>query len=374
MTNPLQIQTPQIGPTAVVPAHNAFASGFELVTLALQKRQELQQAREDLARKREEFELHRKIAGTQLAGMELDNEKKKRDFKTQEEDLAAQDQALQLYTGNLPQLHDARGIGEVIARVKDPKVAAHFYSLLQQGAQAQNAATPTYQFQQAGTPTGGTEIVGFDPKNPTQTVGTGRPGPPDAASRRIPVITEREKASAAVGAIRANAIVNRLEAADPTIGARVAGKVAVRKSIIQGIVRRVTGTSPEEANFLAEAEIEKSMTPDELEYYVGAKQWMGAVLPGLAGKQVTGREFMIQAPAFFSLGSGNPKVVGNRLAARTSRTRGFITEAGDAMTERLPELQDVDLSPYGLGTVVLPDNTQHVITPGKAKYHPRFRP
>jgi hypothetical protein len=92
----------------------------------------------------------------------------------------------------------------------------------------------------------------------------------------------------------------------------------------------------------------------------------------LSGKQVTAREFAMQAPPYFSMGGSNPQVLAARRKARATRTKGFMAEAGDAMAERMPEVADPQ--EYGLGTVVLPDSTQHVITPGKARYHPRFRP
>lgn len=349
------VERPQISP------------GIALILHALQQRQELGLARQKLAQDQQEFELRSKIAGTQLEGMKLENEKRKRDFKQQDEDLAAQDEALRIYTGSLPQLGDPQGIGTVIAGIKDPKVAAHFYTLLQEGQKVMGAVTPSYEIRP-----GATEYVGINPKKPTDTVPTGVKVPIDAASRRIPVVTEREKASAAVGAIRANALINRLDTTDPTIGARVAQKAANRKSIISGLMRRLTGTSQEDANLLAESQIEQSMTPDELEYYVAGKQLLSSILPGLSGKQVTAREYVMHAPAYLSLGSTNPRVIQSRAQARSTRIRGFIAEAGEAMAERIPELQGIDLTPYGLGSVTLPDNTVHEITPGRARFHPKF--
>lgn len=366
----IPIQTPQIGTTGVVQQPGvleSLLSGFQVVQLALQKRQELEQARQELAQRREQFELNKKIAGSQLAGAALDQEKKKRDMKAEEDRLAARTEALHLFTGSIPDLNTPEGIGRVIAKIKDPLVAAEFYTFLQDAQKAQGAVTPTYELRPSTT-----EYVGINPKKPTETVRTGVPVPPDAASRRIPVVTEREKASAAVAVIRANAMINQLEAADPTIGQRVARKAAVRKSLISGITRRLTGTSTEDANLLVESQIEQSMTPEELQYYVAGKQLLSGILPGLSGKQVTAREYAMHAPAYLSMGSSNPAVIQSRAKARATRIRNFIAEAGEAFPERLPELQDVDLSPYGLGTVVLPDSTVHQITPGKARYHPRF--
>ena len=360
----IPIQTPQLGSTGLVPAGPNIV---EIIAHAIQKRQELEQARAELAQKREEFELNKKIAGTQLAGMELDQEKKKRDFKAQEEDLQAQDEALRLFTGGLAQHNDPAAWGTIIAGVKDKRVATHLMGRLSEMAALQNATTHPSQV----VPTAEGTYGLIDTRDAT-TRQTNLHVPPDAASRRIPVVTEREKASAAVSSIRANAAINQLETADPTIGQRVARKAALRKSVISGLMRRLTGTSQEDANLLAESQIEQSMSPEELQYYVAGKQLLSGILPGLSGKQVTAREYVMHAPAYLSMGSTNPEVVKSRARARATRIKSFMAEAGDAMAERLPELQDVDLTPYGLGTVVLPDSSVHHITPGKARFHPRF--
>lgn len=352
MTNPIQSPNVQIHPQ-FTPYQGT--PGVELLLQALQHRQEIGLRKKQLQREQEQFELNKKLAGPQMEGMLLENDKKKRDLKNQEDDLAASDQALQLYTGNLSRLHDDQGIGEVLAGIKDPKVATHFYRYLKAGIDISNAQAPTYDLKTSPGATGD-EYVAINSRDPTKNVRTGvrAPDASDSATRRIPVVTEREKASAALGAIRANAIISRVEAVDPTIGQRVARKVAVRKSLVSGIMRRVAGTTQEDANFAAEQQIEASMAPDELEYYVAAKGWLGAVLPGLSGKQVTGREYMMQAPAYFSMGSGNPGVTANRAAARVARSRSFAKEAGDAMNERQAEIAElaglgIDLSQYGLG-------------------------
>lgn len=357
MTAPgaIPINQPNIGTTGVL-ERPQVSPGLQLILQALQRRQELNLQRQKLVQDREEFELRKKIAGTQMEGMELENEKKKREFKEHEEDLAAQDEALRVYTGSLPQLGDSQGIGTVIAGIKDPKVAGHFYTLLQSGIQAANAVTPNQEIRVSpGQTPSGFEYVGINPRDPTKHTRTGVAATdPNAPQGRVPIVTEREKASAAVGAIRANEIINRIERTDPNIGARVAQKVAVRKSVISGLMRRLAGTSQEDATLLAESEIEKSMSPQELEYYVAAKQYMSATIPGLSGKQVTAREYAMHAPSYFSMGSSNPGVIASRLKARNTRIRGNIKEAGDAFAERLQELSDVDLTPYGIGTTVQP--------------------
>lgn len=126
----IPITTPQIGATGVVPsgAEQALSQAkawFDVAAMAMQRRQELDIAREKLAQDREQFELQKKIAGPTIAGMELDNERKKRDFQRQDEDYAAQDEALKIFTGALPQAHDMQAWGQVIAGVKDPAVGRH---------------------------------------------------------------------------------------------------------------------------------------------------------------------------------------------------------------------------------------------------------
>lgn len=326
--------------------------GIELLIKTLQQRQELDLAKKKNEREMQQFELQKKLVGSEIAGNDLVNEQRKRQLQAQTDDLLAQDTAHQLFAGNLPRVHDMQGWGEVIAGVKDKAVGAHLMNYLKDyytTAGAQPSST-IVQGPVAGSPSG-YGFTAIDPRNPSA---GGTPtgvaaSNPNAPSQRIPVVTEREKASAAVGAIRANTIISRLETSDPSIGQRVARKVAIRRSLIGGIMRRVVGTSQEDANFQAEQQIEQSMSPDELEYYVAGKQWLGAVLPGLSGKQVTGREYMMQAPAYLSMGSNSPGVLANRAQARIARTRGFATEAGDAMQERLGELQGIDLSTYGLG-------------------------
>ena len=323
---------------------------LKLLIQALQHRQEIDIQRQQLKKEFEQLDLNKKLAGPQAEAVMLENEKRKRDLREHEEDLVASDQALQLYTGNLPRLGDAQGIGEVIAGIKDPKVAAHFYTLVTQGIKTYNDVTPNFQFRDVPgqTPTG-QEVVGFNPQDPTKPVRTGVAAQkPTEAIGRIPVVTEREKASSAVGAIQANTIVNRVEALAPDIAARVARKVALRKGIFTGIIHRLSGTSREDADLLTEQAIEQSMDPQELEFYQAAKQWLANVIPGIAGKQMTAREYAIQAPAYFSMGGGTPTVTANRRKARITRTRGLIAEAGEAFTERIPEVQDL-LGDYGIG-------------------------
>jgi hypothetical protein len=136
---------PQIGSTGFIQQPGTAEQVAPLLQ-ALAQRQRLDLARQELAQKQQEWEIQKRVLGTQAEGMELANEQRKREFQAQDEDLVARDQALQLYTGNLPRLGDSKGIGEVLARIKDPAVAAHFYEFVKEGiglTQAQATASLT---------------------------------------------------------------------------------------------------------------------------------------------------------------------------------------------------------------------------------------
>lgn len=123
-----------ISPPLAPPAPSGveqFFKGYEVVALALQRRAELEQAKQQLLQDREKFELQKKLTGTQISGMELEQEKMKRQFKAQDEDLVAQDEALRIFTGNLPTANDPKAWGQVIANVKDPLVGGHLMNLIQ---------------------------------------------------------------------------------------------------------------------------------------------------------------------------------------------------------------------------------------------------
>jgi hypothetical protein len=173
--------------------------------------------------------------------------------------------------------------------------------------------------------------------------------PPVSPNVTLGAVQEREKASAALAAQDANTIINRLEDADPNIAARVAQKAAAHRSLLAALARRVAGISDEEASYQIESQIEQSMTPQELEYYTAAKQYLGGILPGLSGKTVTAREFMMQAPAFFSMGGASPSVSANRRAARERRIRSFVAEAGRAgarVTQTPPPADEENYDDY----------------------------
>jgi len=133
----IPIAPPNIGTTGVVEQPGA-GQGLQLIALALQKRRELEQERQELAQRREQFELHKKIAGKQLAGMEIDQEQKLREMKAREDDLADRDEALRIWTGGLTQHNDPAAWGRIIAGVKDDGVATHLMSRLSEMATLQN--------------------------------------------------------------------------------------------------------------------------------------------------------------------------------------------------------------------------------------------
>lgn len=351
MTIPLQM--PQIHPGFVETAPPN--QGLGMLLQAIQHRQRINLDKENLRREWEQFELNKKMAGPQLDSILLENEKKKRDLQDREEDLSARSEAQRLYAGGLlSHPDDDKAWGDVIAGVKDPRVATWLMTYIREGMQIQ----PTYTIQKSPGQNGN-EYVGIDQRNPKRTVRTGVRAPADTEpTRRIPVITEREKASAAIGAAQANSIINQLETADPTIAQRVARKVANTRTVLGAAAKRLLGTPEDDIAFQQEAQIEQALTPQELQYYQAQKLFLGSVLPGLSGKTVTAREFMMQAPPYFSMGGGSPGVTTSRRKARATRIRGFITESGEAMTERLGEIQDP--SEYGIraqpGVTVTPTN------------------
>lgn len=346
MTIPIQPVSihPQLAPRQTTPWEELFLK-------AVQHGQELGLQRKKLLQDQQEFELRKKLMGPQAESLALDIEKKKRDLKAAQEDHDNQERAHTIYTGMLAQGRiTPEEWSRELQNANDPGVhkwLTHYRDEAIKTATAQetlnNLQNPPWETR----PSQGT----YGQVNPRtgESRQTNLAMPPDAGERRIPVVTEREKASAAVSTIRANSTINRIELSDPNIGARVAKKAAARKSVIGGIMRRLVGTSQEDANLLAEAQIEQSMTPEELEFYVAGKQLLSGILPGLSGKQVTAREYVMHAPAYLSMGSTNPRVIQARAKARNTRIRSFVAEAGAAMAERLPELQDVDLSEYGLG-------------------------
>jgi hypothetical protein len=349
---PIPIQSVNINPQFVP---NQGNPGLELLMRALQQRREIELRKKKLAQDQEQFELNKRIAGSQIEGQDLINAERKAKLKKEEEDTAAQDQAHQIFVGNLTRANDMAGWGEVIVGVKDRAVGRHLMDYIKDYFTTE-AARPAQSLVASPSPDSptGYGYTAIDPRNPAgggTPTGVAAPSPREPV-RRESVPIERKSASGFVNAAMANAIINRLEERDPTIAARVARKVALRKSFISGILRRAAGTSQEDANYQAEQQIEQSMTPDELEFYASAKQFLAPVLSVESGKQVTGREYMIHAPVFFSMGGVTPQVTKNRRGARASKLRGFYAESGEAGPPRLQELIDagIDLSEYGIGT------------------------
>ena len=128
----IPITTPQIQPQLAPPQPTAI----QIITQALQRRQELQLAQQELAQRREQFELHKKLAGSELEGMKLQQEKQKREFQQQEDDLVARLEANQHYIASLPELDNTQGLAQVVGRIKDPAVRAHFLDFFMQGLKA----------------------------------------------------------------------------------------------------------------------------------------------------------------------------------------------------------------------------------------------
>lgn len=172
---------------------------------------------------------------------------------------------------------------------------------------------------------------------------------PRAPREHVPVIAEKEKATFGGLALRANNIANRLEAADPTIGARVAKKLANTRGVISALGHRLAGMSQDEIDKQAETRVQSSMTPEELEYYHATAAYMGQVLPGRSGKAVTGREWLMQAPTFFATGEVTPNTVKARSDFRLQQVQGMFREAGSAADPVLEALRGagLDLTPYG---------------------------
>lgn len=188
--------------------------------------------------------------------------------------------------------------------------------------------------------------------------GEERPLRSRAPKRKDPTLTDpkpamREKASYGLLAAQANAVVNRAEDQDIGIGARVAKKAAAYNSVASAIGRRLAGMSDEDIARQAEVQIESSMTPQELEYYQATKNYLSNILPALSGKTITAREWLMQGPAYFSVGGPTSGPAGkNRRKARGQRIRRFFVEAGEeAAAEAIADLQSqgYDLSEYGYG-------------------------
>lgn len=125
---PIPIQPVSIRPELVGQAPPS--PWVQIMLDAVKRRQELDLAKQKLAQDQQQFELNSKLVDKQVEGVDLDIAKKKRDFKNAEDDLVARDTALQLFTGNLPRLQDAQGLGQVLAGVKDAKVAGHLLQML----------------------------------------------------------------------------------------------------------------------------------------------------------------------------------------------------------------------------------------------------
>lgn len=316
---------------------------------AMETREQLALERKRLGQAQADFELRSKAQGPALEGQRLDNEKKKRGFKEEDATLTAREEAHRIFTGVLPQINDPEAIGATIAGIKDGQVGRFFYDLVQEHFTTMNAAKPNFDFKTSPSATGH-EYVGLNPQDPTKPVRTGVAAPnPNAPDIRIPAVTEREKASVAIMTATANATINRLETADPTIPQRLAQRLRNSRAVVGAIGKRIAGYSTDDLAILQEQQIEQSLQDDPalLEYYQSQKAYLGPTMFGLSGKVITGRDYTTQAPTFFAMGASNPATLAARRKARAQRIRGFAMEAGDAMNERMAELTEPEEYGYG---------------------------
>lgn len=123
----IPIQPVNINPQFVP---NQQTPGMQLLLRALEQRQEIELRKKKLAQDQEQFELNKRIAGSEIEGQDIINAEKKRKLKEEEQDTAAQDEALQIFTGNLTRVDDMDGWGEVIAGVKDRRVGKHLMAYI----------------------------------------------------------------------------------------------------------------------------------------------------------------------------------------------------------------------------------------------------
>ena len=129
----IPINPVHLGSTGVVQNQNTpeerffqlLQTGIQSGQLAADRRARIEIAIENLRRQREQFELNKMIAGPQMEGQKLENKKKERQLKHDEEDLTAQEEANRVFTSNIMTATDPKSWGHVIASVKDPLVRDH---------------------------------------------------------------------------------------------------------------------------------------------------------------------------------------------------------------------------------------------------------
>lgn len=158
-----------------------------------------------------------------------------------------------------------------------------------------------------------------------------------------PVMGEREKASVAAMAIPLQERLRQMEIADYTVGNRVYAKVAKAYGA-GGFAARLLGKQDPR---VIEASVEATMSDEERRYYSDAKGLLSAVIPGLAGKVVTGNELVTHGAPMFSTGTGDERTIKAKSANRDARIRNAVAESGDAFADRVWELKGYDLGYYG---------------------------
>lgn len=310
--------------------------GIQLIALALQKRQELELARQDLTQKREQFELQKKLVGKQIEGLDLEREKQKRAFQEADDDLAAQEVAHRIFVGNLPQANDMAAWGRVISEVKDPRVGKHLMTEIQdmfstratagqaQGDELRNQQTilgmtedrqihdilqglGTRQWtrQSIGQAVG--KVIAINPQkagavatalnsllpdyqivlNEDGTVGYAAKAPTDASlgvKPKRPTDEQNKLATYAIRVLEGNATMTDLENKFPGIGQRVDDRIRSLRTIEQiPAVGRATAT-------ILTPDILRTLSPNERKYANARIDLGNALLRRASGAQINMEE------------------------------------------------------------------------------------
>lgn len=355
---------------------NQQTPGMELLVRALEQRRELDLKKQKIQQEREQFELNKRLIGTEIEGAELLNAKRKKELKDAEDDLLAQDQAYQLWVGNLPRAGDMRQWGEVIAGVKDKRVAGHLMGYVEDffkaGAQ-QATATGTelrndgmrrdldedtqiqdvlgrfsqrswnrntirqaigqvvaINPQKAGQVASALNAllpdyqiqvnddgtVAYIPRSPGETVGEVQP--------RRPTDEQNKVANYAVRVLEANATMTDLERRFPGIGQRVDGIIRTVRSIEQyPVVGRALATQALKAAIA-------SMSPGERLYFNSRTDVGNALLRRASGAQINMEELDRETVAYAPIANEDEAVVLSKQQRRLQQGLLFAQQAGAA--------------------------------------------
>lgn len=120
-------------PIAPVNIHPAIlegnaTDGVALLISALQHKHALAQEQQKIDQAQQEFELHKKLVGSEIAGNEVVTAQKKQELKDRQDDLDAQRAAAAIVMGHFDALGDPQKFAEGISadpRIKDPKVLGY---------------------------------------------------------------------------------------------------------------------------------------------------------------------------------------------------------------------------------------------------------